>query len=673
MRDVTGDWRKTVRAAALVFCALLAGCAGGGGGGGGSTCAVDVAIEPAAATVTADTTQPFVATVTGVANTAVTWSVQEGASGGTVSNTGVYTAPSATGTYHVVATSQGDSCGSNSVAVTVVAAPVIAVSISPVGQVTVRPGGSQTFFATVTGTANTGVTWDVQGTAGGSITSDGVYTADQNALSLQIDQVIATSVADPSKSSQVVVMIESVQPIVISPTATTVGLGGHVDFTLSAQTASGGWSVDGIPFGNTSIGTINALGVYTAPYQMPTSTTAVTAATITNSFTDPGNSASVTWASRFLSPETIQVDACVPQCAVDIPNAIVAADFNGDGFSDLATANSGTGTVSLLISSDESHFAAPYRRQVGDPNSGDPQALATGDLNQDGGVQDLVIADADPSGEAVRSRLGVGNGTFGDERSTALPSNSNPLSIAVADFDTDPHLDVAVANFLTNTVDVLRGVGDGSFQSLPTITGLSGPLSVATADFNIDGWYDLAVANNGSDTVSVFLSNGDGTFVLQSVQLLASNPSAVAVVSVPGTLNGDNFPDLVVTTTAPNGGLTVIFNTAAPDRFDPRFNAPDAPIATGSFPVAVATGNFNRDSVPDVVVANQGDNSVSIYLFDAANDELVLSETYEVGNLPQALAVGDFNGDGWPDVAVANSNDDTVSVLRNRGGPTAPP
>jgi hypothetical protein len=629
---------------------------------------VEVAIEPGAATVTADTTQPFVATVTGVATTAVTWSVQEGTSGGTVSNTGVYTAPSATGTYHVVATSQGDSCGSNSVAVTVVAAPVIAVSINPVEPVTVRPGGSQTFFATVTGTANTAVTWTAQGRAGGSINSDGVYNVPLTATASDSDQVIATSVADPSKSAQVVVTIEPAQPIVISPTATTVGLGGQVDFTLSAQTG-GSWFVNGIAFGNTVVGTIDGVGVYTAPYQMPSPATAIT---VTQDFAT--NSAAVTLASRFLAPETLQVDACVPQCAVDIPNAIVAVDFNYDGFSDLATANSGTGTVSLLISTDESHFAAPYRLQVGDPNSGDPQALATADLNQDGGIHDLVIADADPSGEAVRSRLGVGDGTFGSELSSALPSNSNPLSLAVADFDSDPQLDVAVANFVTNTVDVLRGVGDGTFQPLPTITGLSGPLSVATADFNIDGWYDLAVANNGSDTVSVFLSNGDGTFTPQSVQLLASNPTAVAAVSVPGTLNGDNYPDLVVTTTAPNGGLTVIFNVGfGPGPFDPRFNAPDAPIATGSFPVAVATGNFNRDSVPDVVVANQGDNSLSTYLFDPANDELVLSETYAVGNLPQAIAVGDFNGDGWPDVAVANSNDDTVSVLRNRGDPSPGP
>lgn len=665
MRKVTARWMKP-RAAALVGCALLAACAGGGGGGD-SACTVVVSIEPAAPTVIANTQQPFVATVTGAANSAVTWRVQE-AGGGVITDTGVYTAPATAGTsatYHVVATSQANSCGSATVAVRVDPPPVIGVSISPPGPVTVDVQGMQTFLAIVTGTTNIAVTWSVLEGSGGAITSDGVYHPPSATGTYH---VVATSVVDASKTAQVEIIVINPAPApLISPTDIVVGLGGNVAFSLSAS-PGGGWFVDGIFGGNSEVGTIDGGGVYTAPFQMPSSTTAVASATVTHDFV--GNSGLVRWVSRFLPPETLQVDGCVPQCPADQPNAIVAEDFNGDGLDDLATANSGTGTLSVLIAADKSHFAAPYRLQVGDPNSGDPEALAVADLNQDGTI-DLVSADADPSDLAVRTRLGIGEGIFGDERSTALPSGSNPLSMVVADFDTDPHLDVAVANFATHTVNILRGVGNGSFQPLPTITGLSGPLSVATADFNSDGWYDLAVANNGSDTVSVFVSKGDGTFDFQTVQLLGSNPSAVAVVDAPGTLNGDNFPDLVVTTTAPSGGLTVIFNTAAPGRSDPRFTAPGPPIATGSFPVAVATGDFNRDAVPDVVVANQGDKSVSTYLSNPAN-QLVFSETYPVGNLPQALAVGDFNADGWDDVAVANSNDDTVSILRNRGGPTAP-
>jgi hypothetical protein len=657
----------------------MAACSGGGGGGGNpSTCAssvVSVSIEPGAAAVVAGTTQPFVATVTGTANTTVTWSVQEGATGGTMSDTGVYTAPATPGTYHVVATSQADSCGSASVAVTVSPATPVTVTVDPPGPVDVEVGGgSLRFLATVTGTANTAVVWSVQANgAGGQINPvNGVYGAPPIIGVTNVDVVIATSVADPTKSAQAEVhVLASTPSALISPTEATVGLGGQLQLTLSRQIQPGGWMVDGAAGGNSTVGTINATGLYTAPFQIPAPTTMVN---VTKTFAS--NSSAVTLASRFLPSETLQVDGCVSPCPNDTPNAIVAADFNGDGFSDLATANTGTGTVSLWISANAPHFAVPYWLWVGNPISGEPQALVVADINQDPTVRgprlDLVIADADPSGLAVRTRLGVGNGMFGGEGVSALPLNSNPLSMAVGQFDSDGVLDVAVANYVTNAVDILQGRRDGTFQLLNTITaGLLGPLSIATADFNADGWDDLAVANNGSNTVSVFLSNGDGSFVPQFVQLGANSPSAVAVVSAPGTLNGDNYPDLVVATTAPDGGLTVIFNSAVPAYFaDPRFIAPGPPIATGSLPVAVAIGNFNRDSVPDVVVANQGDDTVTTYFFDPANDVLVRSETYAVGQSPQALAVGDFNGDGWDDVAVANSDDDTVSILRNRGGPT---
>ena len=87
-------------------------------------------------------------------------------------------------------------------------------------------------------------------------------------------------------------------------------------------------------------------------------------------------------------------------------------------------------------------------------------------------------------------------------------------------------------------------------------------------------------------------------------------------------------------------------------------------------PVAAAAGDFNKDGIPDVVLADRSANAVTTYFGDGVGG-LVRSETYLVGVAPEAVTTGDFNGDGWDDVAVT-SNDDTVSVLRNRGGPTGP-
>src|SRR5262245_25727626 len=88
----------------------------------------------------------------------------------------------------------------------------------------------------------------------------------------------------------------------------------------------------------------------------------------------------------------------------------------------------------------------------------------------------------------------VATGTFG--------AGTNPVSVAVGDFNGDGKPDLVVANGGTANVSVLLGNGDGTFQSGGNVGGLSGPSSVAVGDFNGDGKRDLAVANSGTTNVS---------------------------------------------------------------------------------------------------------------------------------------------------------------------------
>lgn len=104
----------------LIFGAVLlistAGCGGGGGGGGNQQ--INITVSPTPASVQATTTQQFSATVTGTANTAVSWSVVENA-GGSVNGGGLYTAPATTGTYHLTAQSQADASKTATATITV--------------------------------------------------------------------------------------------------------------------------------------------------------------------------------------------------------------------------------------------------------------------------------------------------------------------------------------------------------------------------------------------------------------------------------------------------------------------------------------------------------------------------------------------------------------------------
>lgn len=203
-----------------------------------ATPTVAVAISPKTVTVAAGGTQAFTAAVTGTSNTAVTWSVQEASGCGSVTSAGVYTAPAAAATCHVVARSVADATRTDTATVTVTAPPPpVTVAVNPATAAT-NSCQSLTFSATVTGSSNTAVTWTVQeGAAGGAVTAAGVYTAPANA---GVYHVVGTSQADPTKSAVATVTVtDRIVSVAVAPTATTVPTGGSVQFTATVTTTCG--------------------------------------------------------------------------------------------------------------------------------------------------------------------------------------------------------------------------------------------------------------------------------------------------------------------------------------------------------------------------------------------------------------------------------------------------
>src|SRR6266849_3890267 len=81
----------------------------------------------------------------------------------------------------------------------------------------------------------------------------------------------------------------------------------------------------------------------------------------------------------------------------------------------------------------------------------------------------------------------------------------NPSSVATGDFNRDGKPDLAVTNYGSNSVSVLRGNGDGTFQPAVNYGGLSSPAAVTVVDLNGDRKLDLAVANLGNSTVAILL------------------------------------------------------------------------------------------------------------------------------------------------------------------------
>ena len=274
---------------------------------------------------------------------------------------------------------------------------------------------------------------------------------------------------------------------------------------------------------------------------------------------------------------------------------MAVGDFNGDGKPDLAVTNANS-SISVLLGNGDGTFQAAVNYGVGSGSS----SVAVGDFNGDGKL-DLAVANGNSS---ISVLLGNGDGTFQAAVNYGVGSGSS--SVAVGDFNGDGKLDLAVANWNGSTISVLLGNGDGTFQAAVNYSVGSNPRTVAVGDFNGDGKPDLAVANTSSNTVSVLLGNGDGTFQAVVNYGVGSGPSSVAV----GDFNGDGKPDLAV---ADGNLFTVSVLSVLLGNGDGTFQAA-VNYGVGSGPISVAVGDFNGDGKPDLAVANQGSNNVTILL-----------------------------------------------------------
>ncbi len=243
---------------------------------------IAVSVAPSVASVPLGNSQNFSATVSGNANTVVTWSVVGGAANGTVSSGGVYTAPAAmpaSSTIKVRATSAANSSVYSDATVTVTLPPVVTIGVNP-NTATVTLVATKSFSATVVGSANTSVTWSVLGgSANGTVTSGGFYSAPAALPNPATVTVRATSVANALTSADATITLVP-PPILVTvlPASASVQIGNTKSFYASVTgtaNAAVTWSV----LGGAAKGTITAAGVYLTPAIMPASPTVTVRAT----------------------------------------------------------------------------------------------------------------------------------------------------------------------------------------------------------------------------------------------------------------------------------------------------------------------------------------------------------------------------------------------------------
>jgi predicted nucleotidyltransferase len=340
--------------------------------------------------------------------------------------------------------------------------------------------------------------------------------------------------------------------------------------------------------------------------------------------------------------------------SLSAPVSVVVGDFNKDGRLDLAVANSGTDNIGVLFGNGNGTFSSPTLYSTG--SGSEPLRLATGDFNND---NQLDIAIANLGSNSFSVLLGFVNGTFFSPLNYFIADGSQPNSIAVGDFNNDSRLDIIVANMDVDNVGVFLGYVTESFLNAPAYsTGPSSrPVSIAVGDFDNDTRLDVVVANNVTDNIMILFGSGYGTFV-SNTSYSTGNGSYSCAVSI-GDFNNDSRLDIVV---ANSGTSNVgIFLSNGVGTFSNQITYSTGP---DSQPYSVAILDFDNDTVLDIAVANYGSNSLVI-LFGDGNGTFTNESLFNTGfdSYPFAIVVGDVNNDNVTDVIATNDGYGNIDIL----------
>ena len=319
-----------------------------------------------------------------------------------------------------------------------------------------------------------------------------------------------------------------------------------------------------------------------------------------------------------------------------IPETLTAADFNGDGKLDLATANGPSNTMGVLLNTGKG-----FQPVVNYPAGNFSDDVATGDFDRDGNIDVITANNLDSTASLF---FGNGDGTFAPAVQLSVPAYAT--SVVVADLNVDGKLDLVIGGF--TEVDFFLGNGDGTFAPPSPLSG--GREASVIGDFNNDGKLDIVTGSNVG--IDVFLGRGNGTFRPGKTYDSPRYGPGIAV-----DLNGDGKLDL-----ASLDGFHVLCVNFG--NGDGSFQPPQT-YAVGNTPLFLTAGDFNNDGYPDLAVTVDLSMKVVVLINDGGGT-FKERQAYGTNGNAFGITAADLNGDGKLDLAIGTGNlsgEDSISVF----------
>lgn len=336
------------------------------------------------------------------------------------------------------------------------------------------------------------------------------------------------------------------------------------------------------------------------------------------------------------------------------PYWVAVDDFDKDGKADVAVSLYFAGQVAVLLGQGNGTLGAQANYSL-NPASSRPGSLAIGDINKDT-YPDLITANYNSNN--VSSLLNNKNGTFATAVNTA--SGEQPNMVAAADLTGDGNADAVVANIGggSNDFRLLRSNGSSLNMAMSSLYIEAIPSAIAIADVDKDGKLDLLLGNSNTGKANILTGDGTGTFVKKTDVVVGNQPWAFATADMDGDGNVDLVSSLYL-----GSRVGVLLGTGTGS-----FGvAKNTDLGASSLPAGVALGDFDGDQRPDVAVALYGLNQLGV-LRNTGGGVLALTSSLDIitGAAPRSVAVADLNGDGKPDLISANSGDNSISIFLNK-------